>query len=131
MNKLKSTAEAYTQSRVTHAVVSVPSHFTRIQRQAVQDSGQIAGLNIIAIINSPTAAFLAYRFGDNLNEERHTAVFDMGGGTLSVSIILADKFFHEVLFTTGNINLGNANVTLWNHPKFSAFRYDKFFELMI
>ncbi len=103
--KIKADAEAYLGETVTDAVITVPAYFTDSQRQATKDAGRIAGLNVLRIINEPTAASLAY--GMDKDEGQHKImVFDLGGGTFDVSILeLGDGVF-EVLATRGNNNLG-------------------------
>ena len=104
--KLKSDAEAYLGDKVTEAVVTVPAYFDDAQRQATKEAGQIAGLEVLRIINEPTAAALAYGL-DKGDEKEHTIlVFDLGGGTFDVSLLdLGDGVF-EVKSTAGNTNLG-------------------------
>ena len=105
LQKIKADAEAYLGETVTDAVITVPAYFTDSQRQATKDAGKIAGLNVLRIINEPTAASLAY--GMDKDEGQHKImVFDLGGGTFDVSILeLGDGVF-EVLATRGNNNLG-------------------------
>ena len=105
LQKLKMDAESYLGETVTDAVITVPAYFTDSQRQATKDAGKIAGLNVLRIINEPTAAALAY--GMDKDEGQHKImVFDLGGGTFDVSILeLGDGVF-EVLATRGNNNLG-------------------------
>lgn len=105
LQKLKTDAEAYLGETVTDAVITVPAYFTDSQRQATQDAGKIAGLNVQRIINEPTAASLAYGL-DKIEEQQKILVYDLGGGTFDVSILdLGDGVF-EVLSTNGNNNLG-------------------------
>lgn len=104
LQKLKSDAEAYLGETVTEAVITVPAYFTDSQRQATKDAGKIAGLNVLRIINEPTAASLAY--GMDKGEDQTVLVFDLGGGTFDVSILeLGDGIF-EVKATSGNNRLG-------------------------
>lgn len=104
LQKLKDDAEAYLGQKVTKAVITVPAYFTDAQRQATKDAGQIAGLEVLRIINEPTAAALAY--GLDKGEEQTILVFDLGGGTFDVSIMeLGDGVF-EVRATSGNNRLG-------------------------
>lgn len=104
LQKLKADAEAYLGETVTKAVITVPAYFTDSQRQATKDAGQIAGLEVMRIINEPTAAALAY--GVDKEESGKILVFDLGGGTFDVSILeLGDGVF-EVLATNGNNHLG-------------------------
>ncbi|MFW5648010.1 MAG: molecular chaperone DnaK [Candidatus Alkaliphilus sp. MAG34] len=105
LQKLKTDAEAYLGETVTDAVITVPAYFTDSQRQATQDAGKIAGLNVQRIINEPTAASLAYGL-DKVEEQQKILVYDLGGGTFDVSILdLGDGVF-EVLSTNGNNHLG-------------------------
>ncbi len=104
LQKLKADAEAYLGETVTQAVITVPAYFNDSQRQATKDAGKIAGLDVLRIINEPTAASLAY--GMDKGEEQKILVFDLGGGTFDVSILeLGDGVF-EVLATSGNNHLG-------------------------
>jgi molecular chaperone DnaK len=103
--KLKADAEAYLSDRVTEAVITVPAYFDDAQRQATKEAGQIAGLEVLRIINEPTAAALAYGL-DKGDGEQTILVFDLGGGTFDVSLLeLGDGVF-EVKATSGNTNLG-------------------------
>ena len=104
LQKLKADAEAYLGEAVTEAVITVPAYFTDSQRQATKDAGKIAGLNVLRIINEPTAASLAY--GMDKEDDQTVLVFDLGGGTFDVSILeLGDGSF-EVKATSGNNRLG-------------------------
>ena len=104
LQKIKSDAEAYLGEPVKQAVITVPAYFTDAQRQATKDAGAIAGLEVLRIINEPTAAALAY--GVDKDEDGKVLVFDLGGGTFDVSILeLGDGVF-EVLATSGNNHLG-------------------------
>ena len=104
LQKLKADAEAYLGESVSEAVITVPAYFTDSQRQATKDAGKIAGLNVLRIINEPTAASLAY--GMDKGEDQTVLVFDLGGGTFHVSILeLGDGIF-EVKATSGNNRLG-------------------------
>ncbi len=104
LQKLKADAEAYLGEAVTEAVITVPAYFTDSQRQATKDAGKIAGLNVLRIINEPTAASLAY--GMDKGDDQTVLVFDLGGGTFDVSILeLGDGIF-EVKATSGNNRLG-------------------------
>ena len=105
LQNLKATAEAYLGSKVDKAVITVPAYFNDAQRQATKDAGKIAGLEVMRIINEPTAAALAYGI-DKTDKEQRVLVFDLGGGTFDVSILdLADGTF-EVLATAGDNHLG-------------------------
>ena len=104
LQKLKADAEAYLGEGVSEAVITVPAYFTDSQRQATKDAGKIAGLNVLRIINEPTAAALAY--GMDKEDDQTVLVFDLGGGTFDVSILeLGDGIF-EVKATSGNNRLG-------------------------
>ncbi|MEX2392478.1 MAG: Hsp70 family protein, partial [Dehalococcoidia bacterium] len=104
LQKLKADAEAYLGDTVTEAVITVPAYFNDSQRQATKAAGEIAGLNVLRIINEPTAAALAY--GLDKNEEKIIAVYDLGGGTFDISILeIGDGTFH-VKSTNGDTHLG-------------------------
>jgi molecular chaperone DnaK len=104
LQKLKADAEAYLGSKVTQAVITVPAYFNDSQRQATKDAGKIAGLEVLRIVNEPTAAALAYGF--EKEEDQTILVYDLGGGTFDVSILeLGDGFF-EVKATSGDNRLG-------------------------
>ena len=104
LQKLKADAEAYLGSPVTQAVITVPAYFSDAQRQATKDAGTIAGLEVLRIINEPTAAALAY--GMDKEEEQKIMIFDLGGGTFDVSILEISDGVFEVLATAGNNKLG-------------------------
>ncbi len=105
LTKMKETAEAYLGEDVKDAVVTVPAYFNDGQRQATKDAGQIAGLNVLRIINEPTAAAIAYGL-DNQSNEQNVLIFDMGGGTFDVSLLNIDDGIFEVRATAGNGHLG-------------------------
>lgn len=105
LTKMKETAEAYLGHPVTHAVVTVPAYFNDAQRQATKDAGVIAGLNVMRIINEPTAAAIAYGM-DKKEGERNILVFDLGGGTFDVSLLTIDNGVFEVVATNGDTHLG-------------------------
>lgn len=105
LTKMKETAEAYLGKSVTHAVVTVPAYFNDAQRQATKDAGVIAGLNVIRIINEPTAAAIAYGL-DKKEGEKNVLVFDLGGGTFDVSLLTIDNGVFEVISTNGDTHLG-------------------------
>lgn len=106
LSKMKSIAEDYLAANVTHAVVTVPAYFNDAQRAATKDAGTIAGLNVIRIINEPTAAAIAYGLNDKSSGEKNILVFDLGGGTFDVSLLtIADGVF-EVVATNGDTHLG-------------------------
>ena len=104
LQKLKQDAEAYLGETVTQAVITVPAYFTDSQRQATKDAGRIAGLEVLRIINEPTAASLAYGLDKETNQK--ILVYDLGGGTFDVSILDIDDGVIEVLATAGNNRLG-------------------------
>ena len=104
LQKLKADAEKYLGEKVTQAVITVPAYFNDSQRQATKDAGQIAGLEVLRIVNEPTAAALAY--GLNKGENGTILVFDLGGGTFDVSILELDDGMFQVVATNGNTHLG-------------------------
>ena len=106
LSKLKEDAESYLGEKVTQAVITVPAYFNDSQRQATKDAGRIAGLDVLRIINEPTAAALAYGLDKGENKNQKILVYDLGGGTFDVSILeIGDNVF-EVLSTNGNTRLG-------------------------
>ncbi len=106
LGKLKADAESYLGEKVTQAVITVPAYFNDSQRQATKDAGKIAGLEVLRIINEPTAAALAYGLDKGENKNQKILVYDLGGGTFDVSILeIGDNVF-EVLSTNGNTRLG-------------------------
>ncbi|MDD2373200.1 MAG: Hsp70 family protein, partial [Syntrophomonadaceae bacterium] len=104
LQKMKTDAEAYLGEKITQAVITVPAYFTDSQRQATKDAGKIAGLEVLRIINEPTAAALAY--GLDKDETQTILVFDLGGGTFDVSILEIGDGVFEVKATSGNNRLG-------------------------
>ncbi len=104
LTKMKQTAEEYLGEKVTDAVVTVPAYFNDAQRQATKDAGRIAGLNVLRIINEPTAASLAY--GLDKKKDERIAVFDLGGGTYDISILEIGEGVFEVKSTNGDTHLG-------------------------
>ena len=122
LQKLKADAEAYLGSAVTQAVITVPAYFTDAQRQATKDAGKIAGLEVLRIINEPTAAALAY--GMDKEADQKILVFDLGGGTFDVSVLEISDGVFEVLATKGNNKLGgddfDQRVINWIADKFKA-----------
>ena len=122
LQKLKADAEAYLGSTVTQAVITVPAYFTDAQRQATKDAGRIAGLEVLRIINEPTAAALAY--GMDKETDQKILVFDLGGGTFDVSVLEISDGVFEVLATKGNNRLGgddfDQRVIDWMVKKFQA-----------
>ena len=107
LGKMKQIAEAYLGEKVTNAIITVPAYFNDSQRQSTKDAGVIAGLNVLRIINEPTAAAIAYGL-DKLSESgrRHVLIFDLGGGTFDVSLLAIEKGFFEVIATNGDTHLG-------------------------
>ena len=105
LQKLKQDAEAYLGEEVTQVVITVPAYFTDAQRQATKDAGKIAGLEVLRIINEPTAAALSYGL-DKLEQDQTVLVFDLGGGTFDVSILQLGDGVFEVKATSGNNHLG-------------------------
>jgi len=104
LQKMKETAETYLGTKVTQAVITVPAYFNDSQRQATKDAGKIAGLEVLRIINEPTAAALAYGLNKKKNEK--IAVYDLGGGTFDISILAIGDDSFEVLSTNGDTHLG-------------------------
>ncbi|OJJ85896.1 Hsp70 family ATPase KAR2 [Aspergillus glaucus CBS 516.65] len=105
LGKMKDIAEGYLGKQVTHAVVTVPAYFNDAQRQATKDAGTIAGLNVLRVVNEPTAAAIAYGL-DKQGDERQVIVYDLGGGTFDVSLLSIDNGVFEVLATAGDTHLG-------------------------
>jgi molecular chaperone DnaK len=122
LQKMKETAEAYLGETVTQAVITVPAYFNDAQRQATKDAGQIAGLEVLRIINEPTAAALAY--GLDKEEGKTIAVYDLGGGTFDVSVLEIGDGVFEVKSTNGDTFLGgedfDARIVNWLADKFKA-----------
>lgn len=107
LTKMKEIAEVYLGGKVNDAVITVPAYFNDSQRQATKDAGAIAGLNVLRIINEPTAAALAYGLDKNLKGEKNVLIFDLGGGTFDVSILSIDEgSLFEVKSTAGDTHLG-------------------------
>jgi len=104
--KMKEIAEAYLGQTVIDAVITVPAYFNDSQRQATKDAGTIAGLNILRIINEPTAAAIAYGLDKQADSEKNILIFDCGGGTFDVSVLTLDKSVFEVKATAGDTHLG-------------------------
>ena len=104
LQKLKQAAEDYLGEKVTDAVITVPAYFNDAQRQATKDAGQIAGLNVLRIVNEPTAAALAY--GLDKKKDETIAVFDLGGGTFDISVLEVGEGVVEVKSTNGDTHLG-------------------------
>ena len=106
LHEMKKTAETYLGTNVSSAVVTVPAYFTDAQRQATKDAGKIAGLNVLRILNEPTAAAIAYGLDKKSAGEKNILVFDLGGGTFDVSLLTIDNGVFEVLATSGDTHLG-------------------------
>ena len=104
--KMKEIAESFLGTTVTDAVITVPAYFNDSQRQATKDAGAIAGLNVLRIINEPTAAAIAYGLDKKSTKERNVLIFDCGGGTFDVSILTIDDAIFEVKATAGDTHLG-------------------------
>lgn len=132
LTKLKKTAEDYLGKKVTRAVVTVPAYFNDAQRSATRDAGVIAGLDVLRIINEPTAAALAY--GLDKTDEKNVLVFDLGGGTFDVTLLTIDNGVFEVLATNGDTHLGGEDfdqrlmeyfVNLWKRKHSADMSKDK------
>jgi heat shock 70kDa protein 1/2/6/8 len=106
LSKMKDTAEEYLGETVTDAVITVPAYFNDSQRQATKDAGAIAGLNVLRIINEPTAAAIAYGLNNTSTTEKNVLIFDLGGGTFDVSLLSIDDGIFEVKATAGDTHLG-------------------------
>eukprot|EP00177_Eucheuma_denticulatum_P005506 GFKZ01010010.1.p1 GENE.GFKZ01010010.1~~GFKZ01010010.1.p1 ORF type:complete len:642 (-),score=155.80 GFKZ01010010.1:243-2168(-) len=135
LSKLRKTAEDYLGKKVKRAVVTVPAYFNDAQRSATRDAGVIAGLDVLRIINEPTAAALAYGLDKTKEEEeRNILVFDLGGGTFDVTLLTIDKGVFEVLATNGDTHLGGEDfdqrlmeyfVNLWKRKHNADMSKDK------
>lgn len=125
LQKLKTDAEAYLGEKVTDAVITVPAYFSDSQRQATKDAGRIAGLNVLRIVNEPTAAAMAY--GVDKGENMKIMVYDLGGGTFDVSILDINREVIEVLATAGNNRLGGDDfdrcITNWLVEEFKRAQH--------
>jgi len=106
LTKMRETAESYLGTTITNAVVTVPAYFNDSQRQATKDAGTIAGLNVLRIINEPTAAAIAYGLDKKTVGERNVLIFDLGGGTFDVSLLTIEEGIFEVKATAGDTHLG-------------------------
>ncbi|MDQ7006851.1 MAG: molecular chaperone DnaK [Acidobacteriota bacterium] len=124
LGALKEIAEEYLEEKVTDAVITVPAYFDDAQRQATRDAGRIAGLNVLRILNEPTAASLAYGVLGDDDSERVVAVYDLGGGTFDVSILRLSEGVFEVLATAGDTFLGGEDfdrrIIEWLAAEFQA-----------
>lgn len=106
LTKMRETAESYLGGTVNNAVITVPAYFNDSQRQATKDAGLIAGLNVLRIINEPTAAAIAYGLDKKAEGERNVLIFDLGGGTFDVSLLTIEEGIFEVKSTAGDTHLG-------------------------
>ncbi|KAL4068054.1 heat shock cognate 70 [Scleroderma citrinum] len=106
LTKMKEIAEAYLGTTIKNAVVTVPAYFNDSQRQATKDAGIISGLNVLRIINEPTAAAIAYGLDKKVSGERNVLIFDLGGGTFDVSLLTIEEGIFEVKATAGDTHLG-------------------------
>lgn len=124
LTKLKQDAESYLGQKVTQAVITTPAYFSDSQRQATKDAGKIAGLEVLRIINEPTAAALAYGLDKAENKDQKILVYDLGGGTFDVSILEIGDGVFEVLATSGNTQLGgddfDKKIVDWMVAEFKA-----------
>ena len=109
LQKMKATAESYLGQPVKDAVITVPAYFNDSQRQATKDAGTIAGLNVLRIINEPTAAAIAYGLDKKKGGEQNVLIFDLGGGTFDVSLLTLDDGIFEVKATAGDTHLGGSD----------------------
>ncbi|KAL2809541.1 heat shock protein 70 family [Aspergillus granulosus] len=125
LTKMRETAEAFLGGTVNNAVVTVPAYFNDSQRQATKDAGLIAGLNVLRIINEPTAAAIAYGLDKKVEGERNVLIFDLGGGTFDVSLLTIEEGIFEVKATAGDTHLGGEDFDnrLVNHFV-NAFKRD-------
>ncbi len=122
LKELKKRAEHILKTTISKAVITVPAYFSDAQRQATRDAGRLAGLDVLRIINEPTAASLAYGLGAKHGEEKTIAVYDLGGGTFDISILTISNGIFEVLATNGDTYLGgddmdNAVAAYWNKDR--------------
>lgn len=116
LTKMKETAEEYLGRELKNAVVTVPAYFTDAQRSATKDAGTISGLNVLRIINEPTAAAIAYGLDQKGTGEQYILVFDLGGGTFDVSLLTIDNGVFEVMATSGDTHLGGVPACLVLNP---------------
>lgn len=106
LGKMRETAESFIGQPIKDAVVTVPAYFNDSQRQATKDAGRIANLNVLRIINEPTAAAIAYGLDKKEEQEKNVLIFDLGGGTFDVSLLTIDEGVFEVMATAGDTHLG-------------------------
>ncbi|VDK41274.1 unnamed protein product [Taenia asiatica] len=111
LSKMRETAEAYLGEKVTDAVITVPAYFNVSQRQATIDAGKLAGLNVLRLINEPTAAAIAYGMDKRFDRQRNVLIFDWGGGTFDVSILSIQNGKFEVRAVGGDTHLGGEDIT--------------------
>lgn len=110
LQKMKETVESYVGEEVTDVVITVPAYFGDSQRQATKDAGRIAGLNVLRIINEPTAAAIAYGMDNKSSKEKNILIFDLGGGTFDVTVLAVEEGIFEVKATAGDSHLGGEDV---------------------
>jgi len=120
LSKMKETAESYLGEPVTKAVITVPAYFNDSQRQATKDAGAIAGLEVLRIINEPTAAAIAYGMDKGSKAERNVLIFDLGGGTFDVSLLTIEDGIFEVKATAGDTHLGGEDLDIALAAHFGA-----------
>jgi heat shock protein 1/8 len=106
LTKMKEIAETFLSKKVSNAVITVPAYFNDSQRQATKDAGVIAGLNVMRIINEPTAAAIAYGLDKKTEKEKNVLIFDLGGGTFDVSLLTIEEGIFEVKATNGHTHWG-------------------------
>ena len=123
LTKMKETAEAYLGKSVTNAVITVPAYFNDSQRQATKDAGTISGLNVLRIINEPTAAAIAYGLDKKGGGERNVLIFDLGGGTFDVSILTINDGIFEVNHPVSLSTRGKQLPFFFDSPALSGHRY--------
>ena len=112
LEKMKNIAESYLEKEVKNAVITVPAYFNDSQRQATKDAGAICGLNVLRIINEPTAAAIAYGLDKKEDNEKNIIIYDVGGGTLDVTLLTIDDGIFEVKATSGDTHLGGEDFDL-------------------
>merc|ERR1712054_353683 len=117
LTKMKEIAEAFLGKAVKSAVITVPAYFNDAQRQATKDAGTIAGINVLRIINEPTAAAIAYGLDRQQAQERNILIFDLGGGTFDVSLLAIEEGIFEVKATNGNTHLGGEDFDNKGNPR--------------
>ena len=110
LKELKSVAEDSLNATISQVVITVPAYFNDSQRQATRDAGKLAGLDVLRIINEPTAASLAYGLGNESDDAKTVAVYDLGGGTFDISILNIENGIYEVLSTNGDTYLGGDDI---------------------